>query len=210
MNLIFTIAAKTHVRPYFNLGVESIRAYAHKTQTDFLIKYNSDLALPACDKFFIPELLKVYNRVLWIDSDILIKEDADNLFEKYPDTSKFYIHDECERAKVNYEKYISYVSNHNNIEWPRNEYNKYIQYNGGVFLISRGPQEEVFAENEIKTEGLPYLIDQTLMNYNINLYNIPIGNLDIKYNAMKYFNEDGFFIHYANVSNRYEIMKGDL
>ena len=84
---------------------------------------------------------------------------------------------------------------------------KYVLYNSGVFIISRGIENKVFIKREIKTKGLPYLIEQTTMNYNINDFKIPIGKLDIKHNAMYYFKEPGNLIHFANIHNRLEEME---
>jgi lipopolysaccharide biosynthesis glycosyltransferase len=194
-------------RPYFKIGIESIKKYAEKIKTDLVIKYYSELENCIFEKFFIKDLLKIYDRVLWIDADILIKENADDLFKIYPDSSQVYIHPETDRFEIDYNIYIDEVIKFNKVNWVKDK-GKYVYYNNGIFLVSRG-QEKIFTDSQIKTKSLLYLIEQTTMNYNIFKYNIPVSSLDIKYNAMRYFNESGQFIHYANISNRFKLMESE-
>lgn len=206
-NLIYTIAVNSEKIPYFRIGVESIRKYAEKIGVDFLIKYHQEDDFILFDKFNIKYLLEVYDRVLWIDADIIIKDNAPDIFKEYPDCEKIYIHDEAEREKINYNSYIQNIVDRYNLIWPKNKYGKYKYLNCGVYLISNGNETAFSFDNGWAFDGYPYLKEQTTMNCNINYYNLQVENLDKKYNAMAYFGEDGYFIHFANMQNRENIMR---
>ena len=206
-NLICTIAIDRGGKDFFDVGVNSIKKYAKRIGVDFFIKYCTKGENCCFEKYFIGELLKVYDRVLYIDADIIIKDTAENLFDVYPDSEKFYIHEETERKEIDYEKYFQFIVENNDINWPRNKTGKYKLYNAGVFIVSRGEEEKLFRRRNINTNGLPYLMDQTTLNYNIHHFHISVGKLDIKHNAMYYFEEPGDFIHFANIPNRLHEME---
>ena len=148
----------------------SIKAYAEKIGADFLCIDESDTTSPHWEKFQIFNLLNKYKRILYLDSDLIIRDDCPDLFEIVPD-SQLGMFNEAPftdgRQMSIYEVCQAYETTLPN--WN----GKY--YNSGVMVISRchkylfkKPDKEVFnfyeqgylnliiAKNEVEMYELRY------------------------------------------------------
>ena len=84
MNLILTIAVGDAYQRMSALTHPAIKKYAEKIGADFQCITESDCSTPHWAKFEIYNLLNKYERILYIDTDILVREDTPNLFEIVP------------------------------------------------------------------------------------------------------------------------------
>jgi alpha-N-acetylglucosamine transferase len=98
-NAIFTISIyglKHHQMQKYSLI--TIENYAKKIGVDLIIQNRSlikhKLYSAHLEKFNIKELLDHYNRILYVDNDILIKKNTPNIFEIYKDEDSIYMLDE--------------------------------------------------------------------------------------------------------------------
>jgi lipopolysaccharide biosynthesis glycosyltransferase len=140
----------------------TLRAYAERIGADFkVLGKDISVTTPHWEKFQIAGLLDEYDRILYLDTDIIVREDCENLFDLVPEThlgmfneapftdrSKELILDCCRQYGISLPSYNG----------------KY--YNSGVMVISRRhrtlfvkPEKEVFS-----------FFEQTYLNMMIAFY----------------------------------------
>jgi len=210
---IYTISIKNK-EDIFDICVDSIRDYARKCGADLIVRNSvqdhklspeSDYKNIIMEKFYVKELLNYYDRVLYLDADILIKKEAPDIFKEYPDLDYAYLYNEIKFNNVQYDKQIEIVKHLYDIKWTKSD-GHYDFYNAGVMLISK-KQKPLFIYGEddyFIFPDLPSIVDEPYLHYNIFRYDIPIKELDKKFNTMVYFEDDGWFLHFANVLDRKE------
>ncbi|QLE56565.1 glycosyltransferase [Nostoc sp. TCL26-01] len=156
-----------------------LKAYADKIGADFIVisEFKMNLGNYNFEKFQIYEMLEKYDRLIYIDTDIIVKPECPDLFKLVPE-DKFgaflvsdytYFHD---GAINNIQDKLG------NIGWKRT------YFNAGVMVVSKCHQE-IFSDQHGLLEwsqetGSFY--DQTLLNYTIQKLNIPIHNIGYKFN----------------------------
>ena len=167
-------------------------------------------------------LLEKYERVLYIDSDVMVTPSAKNIFEQYPDINKFYAYHENDYDPIMDRDYCINPLLGDCPNWPLGKNGKLQYFNAGVFLVS-SPQKFAF-NNYRNVPNLPSILnfgDQTYMNYIISKNNIIFESLDYSFNRMNLgkrddsgerFNAD--FIHYAGIDtygdgNKLKTIKSD-
>lgn len=196
----------------FNACTESQKRYADRIGVDFLCRdkwenWNDDLQTDS-EKRHIQELLKDYDKVLYLDADVFIKADALDIFDYYKDIDDFIIYNEAMFNGVNMDAQIKYCVNQYNINWHKT--NGYYDWlNAGVMLCSKG-HEKVFdynPKNFFKFQNFPMIYDMPYMHKNIYDNNIKVHFMDERFNTMAYFKDTGDFIHFANVLDRDERIK---
>lgn len=85
---IFTSAVE---QEHFNLVLPSFIEYSKKIKADLIIRQSQHLQnfnirlIATFERYDIYNLLKIYDRVLWLDSDIYITKNAKNIFDIVPD-----------------------------------------------------------------------------------------------------------------------------
>lgn len=154
-------------------------------------------AFGSYNKLNLVELLKYYKRVLYIDTDIIIRNDSPNIFKIVPEDrvgmvneSNFILQDREENMR-----HWAELFNLEYVKWNK----KY--YNCGLFLISRG-QEGLLSPPEKLYDDDFY--EQTLINWNIVSKKIKMYDLSYKFNRVFYMDDciseskyNSYFIHYA-------------
>jgi lipopolysaccharide biosynthesis glycosyltransferase len=217
---IYTLNIQIRKNDIFQDCVQSISRYAERTGSDFIMRTtifdhvlsdDQDYKNVIMEKFHIRELLNYYDRVLYLDADILVKENAPDIFEYYPDTSKIFLYNEIKFNNVDYDQYIEKTKAKCQIPWTRVG-DHYDFYNAGVMLVSKSGQRAFeFIEDEyFIMEDLPMIVDEPYLHYTLFKHEIPISELDKRFNTMIYFEDDGWFLHFANVLDRKEKIKGYL
>lgn len=83
-NLVLTIAVGEVYQKMAKLTHPSLKKYAKKIGADFLSIDKSSSSSPHWEKFQIHALLNKYERILYLDTDILVREDCPNLFDIVP------------------------------------------------------------------------------------------------------------------------------
>ncbi len=180
--------------PFFN-------AYAEKCNADLLVlkEMPRDLPSPHWAKFSIYELLKKqYDRIAFIDADIIIRPDTPSLFDIVPE-DQFGIFNEglyAPRAMCIHE--VRKVYNVALPKWNGKDY-----YNTGVMVISRQHRYLFKITEEIKQLRNSFG-EQTYLNMKIMANDVKVFPLDYKFNRMSILDRvigisrlDSYLIHYA-------------
>jgi len=206
--VIFTISVNGGI--CFDICTESQRRYAKRIGVDFVCRhsFHSDIKELGIDrdKYFVAELLKIYDKVLYLDADVFIKKDALDIFRFYENNNNFIVYNEVMYNGVQMDDAISKAMKENKIdEWQKTN-GHYDWLNAGVMLFSQGHEKimEYMADEFFKLDEYPLLYDMPYMIYKIHKYNIPVTYMDKRFNTMIYFEDNGDFLHFANVHDRDE------
>lgn len=159
-----------------------MRAYAEKLGADFVVINTPQLNLSSVhyEKYQIYKLLEYYERIIYLDTDILVKPDCPNLFKMVPEdhlgafliSNHTYYHDG--EIKI-VQKEIG------DLGWKR-EY-----FNSGVMVVSQ-INRQIF--NIMQEPGIlawamkkrDFYLDQTLLNYAAQKYSTKIYDIGYKFN----------------------------
>ena len=177
MNLILTIAIGNDYERMSKLTHPSIESYAHKIKADYLCinKKSVSETSPHWEKFQIYDLLDKYDRIIYFDTDLIIRDDCDNLFEIIPD-GELGMFNESPFTNRSMELMIDICKKYD-ITLP--DWNgKY--YNSGVMVISNN-HKELFKKPEIEHFSF---YEQSYLNMMIAHLNIKMFNLSYIYNRM--------------------------
>lgn len=195
----------------FRHCVASQKKYAEKIDVDFYVRkewrnWNEDLKTD-CEKRHIVKLLESYDKVLYLDADVFIRDNAPDIFEKYR-LKTLVMYNEVLYNGVQMDDHIDYCAKTYNIEWLKT-HGHYDWYNAGVMLCGRGSEKafDYNPKNFFKFPNMPMIYDMPYMHYNIFKNNIYVDLLDEEFNTMVYFKDDGYFLHFANVLDRDERIK---
>lgn len=199
MNLVLTIAMGEEYNTIAKLTHPSIKAYAEKIGADFLSINEKAISktTPHWEKFQIYHLLDKYDRIAYIDTDIIIRDDAPSLFDivpetqlgmfneaKFTDRSKELMIDICKSYGVTLDSWNG----------------KY--FNSGVIVLSKfhrtlfkKPEKEIFN-----------FYEQSYLNMIIAKREVDMFELEHKFNRMtcvdQFCGEDrhaSYMIHYAGI-----------
>ncbi|MDP6709597.1 MAG: glycosyltransferase [Alphaproteobacteria bacterium] len=200
--------------PTYRYARHAFADYATRVGAELIVRTKLQLSRPEgliynmaraakIQKLFMKELLAEYDRVLYLDADILVAPHAPDIFETYADPEVVYMFDEGGYADRTVE--IDAVSRLLGLEgdWPRHD-GRPVYYNSGVILCSRGcPLFDLFQLEEVGMidESLR-LVDQTYINYLVNRHGLEAQSLDPRFNRMEILGDDerrleAYFIHYA-------------
>ena len=176
--------------------------YAEKCDAELIVlKGFEGMSLPSPHwlKFSIHELLKKdFDRIAFIDADILIRPDAPNIFDVVPE-NEFGIFNEGAYTPRNiciYEVLKVY-----SVQGFR--YDGQTYYNTGVMVCSREHRHIFTVPDEVKPLRNSFG-EQTFLNMKIMLSGCKIHSLNHKFNRMSIMDRilgisrlDSYFIHYA-------------
>ena len=187
---------------------KSFKAYAEKVNADFVsitkVKNNFKSITPKSsfekailEKLNLGKFLIDYERVLYIDADILITPKAKDIFNKYQDPHKVYMFNEGLLSNRN--KELDLIGSYLNKKIKDKNY-----FNAGVILFS---QKSSFL-NDIDEKSLAYFykrsnfFEQTYMNYLCRRDSLDFVSINKSFNRMSFDggNDKRFlanFIHYA-------------
>lgn len=196
--------------PSYAVVRKSFEKYAHKVGADLIcttslnygeLTKSRGFSQRHCawfEKTRIKDLLEKYDRVLYLDADILITPHAPDIFAAYPETDTVYMLNEGPFADR--QKTISQLLSLLPLEkaWPKNTY-----YNSGVMLISRNANFFHYINNDdlLNLAGKVSMYDQTYFNYLMLRHGLKTQSISQDFNRMSIFGTnnylDGNFIHYA-------------
>jgi lipopolysaccharide biosynthesis glycosyltransferase len=211
--LITTLVIGDEMEALSLFTVPLIKKYAKRFGCDFKVlgesKISQDFS-PHYEKSQIYTLLDHYDKVLFIDCDILITPDAPNLVELNKEDSILAVSVEEVFQNVSDEK-SSLCSVLGEIEWHKP------YFNSGVVLFTAKYKEilnttdgliEIWTNAKIE-RNIKGLNDQSIFNYRANKYDIPISYINSAFNFTKAqgnfesrFNKH--FIHYAGMKGNRE------
>ena len=190
--------------------IKTVNSYCQKFGIDHYLSQEIRVHGPHVmfEKYQLFNLLdNGYDRVLYLDADIMITPSAKNIFEIYSDNKGIIAYDEnYPNEAMDRDNYI--YENSSNIAWPKNKYNKKRYFNAGVMIFSK----EIIKKypSAFNLDDIPnwpdiwYFGDQTIVNYWVTKNQIPFNELDYQFNRMHLGVEDpnncryqANFIHYA-------------
>lgn len=195
-NLVLTISIGDFYKNVSNYTLPFIEKYAKKIGSDFLNIRDNDVnyITQKWNKFHIYELLNSYKRIIYLDIDLIIREDCPNLFDIVPDY-KLGMFDEGRYAhRLDYLEQASTYYNEPIKKWN----GKF--YNSGVMVISKR-HKQLFKI----PKGVDFVeTDQPYINLRIVNDKIDMFDLDFKFNRMDILDKftginrlDSYIVHYA-------------
>ena len=208
---VVTITVGETYRQMARLTHPSLKTYTEKIGADFIVINESNCSSPHWEKFQLYDLLEKYERILFLDTDILIRSDTPNLFEIIP-PQKLGMFNEAPWTDGRYQSMVDACRDYGFLvpDWNA----KY--WNTGVMIVSRchrylfkRPDKEIFN-----------FYEQGYLNAVIGHGCIPVQDLPYQFNRMccmdKFTGEDrfaSFVIHYAGFPNLgmvLEIIRQDI
>lgn len=179
-----------------------IKAYAKKCNADFIEIEPNQIAFPNMmwNKHYIYGLFenKKYDRILWLDADILISKHAPNIFDTFRDDfigmlneAKYF----PERIKQKF-WYFGALDSSVNL-WSIDDF----YFNAGVMLVPR-KYASLFCM-PLKFIDSP-MHEQDHFNFLINVCGMTVNDIEYKWNHLNGIKEpdrqDSYFIHFSNLS----------
>lgn len=215
---VVTINIGTKFKRMGELTIPTMRDYAKKIGAEFVEINDANLSINASQfsaywaKFQLYELLNKYDRIIYLDLDVIVRPHCPDLFS---------IVDEAEFAAL-YESDYSiakelllleieeFLGSNPKIDW-QDDY-----FNVGVMVLSKTHKEAFnFYANAAGGNRFP---EQTLINYNIKKLNYKVHHLPPIFNHMGFLTIDNNkrgesnIIHYAGVPHeiRERLIEHDL
>lgn len=195
-NLVLTISIGDFHQNLSNYTLPSIKKYAKKIGADFLniTEKDPNYITQKWNKFHIHELLNKYKRILYLDIDLIVREDTPNLFDVVPDNKLGMFNEGRYAARLDYLEQASTYYGEPLKKWD----GKF--YNSGVMVISR-MHKQIFK----MPKGIDFVeTDQPYINLRILNDKIEMKDLDYKFNRMDILDKftgisrlDSYIVHYA-------------
>jgi hypothetical protein len=206
MNAVVTICIGDEYKKISKFTHPLIKSYAESIGAEFVVldKISMSKTSPHWEKFSIFYLLNKYERIIYLDTDLIVRDDCPNLFDIVP-TSKLGAFNE---APFTENRYGSLIQACNDYDVKLRNWNgKY--YNTGVMVISRihkylfkKPEKEAF--NFYEQGYLNMVIARETRTNDAKIDGVVMYDLPYKFNRMACM--DGFtgeerhasyIIHYA-------------
>jgi ADP-heptose:LPS heptosyltransferase len=169
-----------------------MRAYAEKCAADFIAIETPRIFMPYphCEKYQVFDLFETYDRILYLDADVLISPDAPNIFETVPIESVG-MYDEEQYCSHLHERRLA-LRQLGAIDWTKG------YFNSGVVCLSY-PHRPLMAKAVRDTVFCAFM-DQTILNYRLVKNGYPRVSLPQQFNCMSIAGDrrsDAWFVHYA-------------
>ncbi len=193
---IYVVAIGDYYQRILKLTYPFIKNYADKIGVDLIIhdKFDKSFITQKWQKFRIYNLLNKYDRILYLDCDVIIRDDCPDIFEIVP-SDKLGMFNEGKYAPRL--EYIRDASKAYGIELTK--WNKKF-YNSGVMVISR-MHKQLF-RLPVHTDTIE--TDQPYINLKISTDKVDMFDLSYKFNRMDILDKeigisryDSYIIHYA-------------
>ena len=209
--LVLTISIGDYYNEVAKLTLPSIQSYAKKIGADFLNinEFNPYYITQKWNKFHIHELLNKYRRIIYLDIDILVREDTPNLFEIVPETKLGMFNEGRYTPRYEYLQQASEYYGEELAKWN----GKF--YNSGVMVISR------IHKNIFKLpKGIDFVeTDQPYINLRILNDKIEMFDLHYDFNRMDILDQfcgisrlNSYLVHYAGAPQdiQMDVMRKDI
>lgn len=188
------------------------KKYADKCGADFFsIEDIQNPSCPVLDKFRVVEKFDEYDRMLFIDADILVRNDAPNLFDLVP-VGQVGCYDEGSTIETQGLQirmhHVNVLVNQwklDSIEWPKvlNPGEILPYYNAGVVMMD-AEHEYLFRKPSVNPLTKPTVPcgEQVYMNWGIRrfrpkMYHLPLPFNQMPYNRFRDYLYTSYFCHYA-------------
>jgi len=179
--------------PVMRATFPHMRRYAEKIGADFIALTEPKLFLcePHYEMFRLFDLWDSYEQIVFVDADILIRQEAADIFAEVP-PDKLGVFNEG-RYVCNLFEEEKAMRQCGAIDWQRGVY-----YNSGVIVASY-LHRDLFARPE-EDELICSLAEQTTFNYRVIRDSYPVHELPVRFNCMSYCGAEmtrADFIHFA-------------
>ena len=206
---VITLAIGDHFKKMGDITHPLMKQYADKCNADFIVidqaRLEDQIGLVTYEKFQLYDYLSgKYERVLFIDTDIVVSPKSPNLF-KIVDNDAFAASNEETYSMAEAHKSLTQVQL-GTIDW------KYPYFNSGVMLCSRVHKELFNPHGEILSRWVGnaanndhIMSDQPILNYLVNHEVNNFVDLGYRFNRTRVMRDthkrfDSYFIHYAGPS----------
>ena len=204
MNKLIVTRADDDVAEMTALTHPMLRRYASRLEADFMtLKHTTDCYIGDGIRHFrimaLKELLDDYDRILCIDSDVVLTKHCPNVFDEVPYDSVGVIYEDIGSRQNDRRQHIQSVQRYfGDVGWTKN----YI--NTGVFVVSKTHQNifEKIDDQYWTTWGT----DDVHLGWQIHKHGHQVHELSFKWNHMTMFSEEwnnsadrfqSYVIHYA-------------
>ncbi len=177
MNLVLSIAIGSLYQEMAGITHQSISRYAAKIGADFKVISEQSHSTPHWEKFEIYDLLATYDRILYVDTDVLISSDCPDLFQIVP-TNRMGAFDEGAYFDRKYSDY----------------------FNTGVMVVPRCCRD-IFTRPGEEQGSIETFFEQDFINDRIHRLEEIIYSLSHKFNKMDFIKAPGYIIHKAGNLN---------
>lgn len=188
----------------------TMRLYAERIGADFVVitipeKGKKHLS-PHYEKFQLYSVLDQYDRVVYFDSDIIVRGDCPDLFEMVP-RKKIGMYDEFamgnEEEKQKHRSVMGNACSAYGIDCD-DFFREFLFYNTGVMVLSKDHRDVFLPPEKEALDGQNYW-EQPLINIRIKYNWHEVQDLGYKFNHMYYVEDkegvdprlDSYIIHYA-------------
>jgi hypothetical protein len=212
MNAVVTVTIGKNYEHIASFTHSSIRAYANKIGAEFIVldKIKLSKTSPHYEKFQLYYLLNTYERIIFIDTDCIVRSDCPDLFKIVPEHMIGLVNEGRyqDRSQQMMETYKLYGGDFSKYDLTR-------YYNSGIMVVSRAHKELFVKPN---TETIWNFYEQSYLNLKIQQMELRVFDLEYKFNRVnimdKFYGEDriiSYIIHYAGVlAGLDEIIPNDL
>lgn len=192
------MASGEKYRRYAEVSFPLLQKYAQKCGADFYTKYQEN---PKHDyigyqKWDYVNFLNYYDRILHIDTDMIVRENTPNLFDIVA-PNEFGAVDEHQFASPSIEQ--PYVDRYQDlINYAGPDFSPKFYINVGMFLFSA---EHYHLFDTV--DKAPFYKEQTVLNYLLHYHRVKMKLLDPKFNFMSIMEnhgldkKDAHIVHYA-------------
>lgn len=209
---VVTIAIGERYTEIGKLTHPTLKAYADKIGAEFIV-IDTPSDYPHWEKMRLYDLLVKYNRIIFLDTDLIVRDDCPDLFEIIPE-SKLGIFNEGRFAP----RMGSIQEAFKEYDQPFPEKYDGTYYNTGVMVLSRRHRPLFKRPQRIVNLGM-YEQGYLNMKIRLDLDNDPkkeerVLELDYKYNRMTILDDycgihrcDSYIIHYAGAPPQVDILR---
>lgn len=209
---LVTIAIGKAYEAIAKLTHPTLMAYASRMRAEFVsIGSHKFKAEGYFEKFQLYEMMDTYDRIVYMDTDIVVRDDCPSLFELVP-PDKFGAYDE--HAMANEVEKSIHKSVMDKAAKAYGEDKASIFYNTGVMVASR-IHKKLFDPPD-KTIPMEYW-EQPLINLRLAKLGISTMDIGYRFNRMQYIDKvvgenrlQSYVIHYAGIQKADHLIREDL
>jgi len=201
MNAIVTIAIGSAHQRIFRVTRPTIESYATRTGSDLVVidQVKESTTTPHYEKLQLGRLLTKYRRIVYLDADLIVRDDCPDLFKVVPEdhvglfNEAPYVEDDLGLTMREASKVFRIPLK----DWDGD------YYNTGVMIISR-MHRDLFTKPV--TQNIYHHFEQSYLNLRIQQTHTRVHRLDYRYNRIKALDRhlgehrlNSYIIHYAGI-----------
>lgn len=197
------------------LARELMQRYCRREGIDFveLRERKLNISVPGVnysftnlEKFQLYDVLGTYERVLRLDTDVLVSPLAPDVFRFVPEEALGVVFEDVGAKAVTRREQMNRIAAERGGEpWASRRY-----FNSGVMVCSRAHREMFRLDNDdlaaLQAGGMGDFKEQNLCNWKARALGYPLHELDFRFNHQRFFSDpafgghdrfQSFFLHYA-------------